>query len=345
MKLYTEICDLLGIKYPIISAGMGPVSGGELAAAVSEAGGLGLIGTFGCSYEELFREIKLARERTNKPIGVGLVFPPEVKEGLQMPDEKTLMAITGGRPLTEATMNLLRYFSGGFEKMLEVVLEEKVPIIVSGLGNPTDFIPQPRPYNLVIAALVGNCRQARALEAAGVELIIAQGYDAGGHTGNIGTFVLIPQVVDTVRVPVLAAGGICDGRGIVAALALGARGVLIGTRFTATPQSRAHIKFKEELIRAIDSSTVRTKSFSGKSMRCLRNRWTEEWERKDSEVLPFPLQAAKSDVMRGFLDGDMEYGCAPAGQVSAMVKKIMSAGAIVQELVKEAENILTAGVI
>src|SRR5712692_8118707 len=210
----------LGIEYPIFQAGMGFVAHAELAASVSNAGGLGCIGSGTMNDRELREQIRRCRAMTDRPFGVDILFA-EVKAD-------------------KSDQDVVRY-TGNVNRLIEVTFEEKVPVIVSGLGNPAGVIERAHKDGVVVMSLCGNVKQARRLEASGVDVIIAQGHEAGGHTGRIGTMTLVPQIADAVKVPVLAAGGIGDGRGLIAALALGAQGIWMGTRFVASIEAFAHI--------------------------------------------------------------------------------------------------------
>ncbi len=340
--LHTKICDMLNIKYPIVLAGMGNVAEAELTAAVSEAGGLGVLGAFSMTAEQMLDNIRQVRKLTDKPFGVDVVFP-EIGDRVSSLTEEKIKAIGGDEPLPDGIWNILNYIPDILNRQLEIIVEEKVPVVVSGLGNPITFMPQARARNIKVGALIGTVRHARRLEEAGVDFIIAQGYDAGGHTGRIGTMSLIPQVVDAVKVPVLAAGGIGDGRGLVAALALGACGVVMGTRFIATPEAAGHKNYKDKIIQSTEEDWIITKSYTGKTIRTARNRWTQEWSKKESEALPFPLQfikAREKTLPGGWIGGDIEYGLTPAGQIAGMITEIKSANELVKEIVAEAEEIL-----
>jgi len=333
---------MLSIKYPIISAGMGYISRAELVATVSEAGGLGVIGAFGLSSEELLNEVKQVKNLTDKPFGVDVVFP-EVGDRLSSLTEEKIRSIGGDKPLSELVWNILNYIPHILNQQLDIAVEEKVPVVISGLGNPANFIPRARAYGIKVGALIGTVKQAQRLEQVGVDFIIAQGYDAGGHTGRIGTMSLVPQVVSAVNVPVLAAGGIGDGRGIVAALALGAEGVVMGTRFVATIEAAGHERYKERVTHSTESDWVITRSYTGKTIRTARNRWTEEWANKEDEALPFPLQfikAGERTIPGGWVGGDIEYGLCPAGQIAGMIDEVKSAKEVIRDIVDEAEKIL-----
>ena len=230
--LRTPICDLLGIEYPVVLAGMGGVSLSSLVAAVSNAGGLGVIGGATLDAEGLRAEIRRTRELTDKPFAVDLLGP--------IPD-------------------MIR-------PQMQVVFEEDVRIFVAGLAVPAAFIDEMHARGMKVVVMCGKVRHAQKSEAAGADVVAAQGTEAGGHTGEIGTLALVPQVVDAVKIPVLAAGGIADGRGLVAALALGAQGAVIGTRFIASPEAQAASGYREAIVRAHEDDTVRTRCYTGKKV-------------------------------------------------------------------------------
>jgi enoyl-[acyl-carrier protein] reductase II len=214
--LKTQLSAMLGIEKPIVQAGMGYVARSELAAAVSEAGALGIIGASLISIEQLREEIRKTRDMTDKPFGVDILFA------------------TYGRPSPDPRVE---EYTTEVRKQIDVVFEERVPVLASGLGNPAPVVPQAHELGIKVISLVGNTKNARRVAAGGVDVIVAQGYDGGGHTGRVGTFSVVPAIVDCVQQPVLAAGGIADGRGLVAALAMGAAGVWIGTRFVASHEA------------------------------------------------------------------------------------------------------------
>ena len=214
--LKTSLCDMLHIEYPLIQAGMGFIARGELAAAVSQAGGLGMIGSASLSPDELRAEIRKVRARTDRPFGVDILF-----------------ATTRSPAADVVTGQLTR----SVQAHVDVVFEERVPVLASGLGDPGPIVDQAHDLGMTVIALVGNTRNARRVEASGVDIVVAQGYDGGGHTGRVGTLSLLPAVIDAVDIPVMAAGGIGDGRGIAAAIALGASGAQIGTAYLLTSET------------------------------------------------------------------------------------------------------------
>jgi len=319
--IHTPICDLLGIQYPICQAGMGYVARSALAAAVSAAGGLGVIAAANLSPRELREEIKKVRDQTDKPFGVDILFAS---------------VRVGG---SEA-----QHFTDAVRAWADITLEEKVPVMVAGLGNPGPVTAQAHRQGMKVMALCGNVKQALDHAANGVDVVIAQGHEAGGHTGRIAGLVLIPSVVDTLAPrPVLAAGGMADGRGIAAALALGAQGVWMGTRFIATPEAYCHDNYKQRVVALDEEGTVVTRAASGKPCRLIRNNFTREWEKREAEIQPFPVQAARVGRDAGILareKGDVDNGNAPCGQSAGLIRGIVPAGEVVRRLVTEAEEVL-----
>jgi enoyl-[acyl-carrier protein] reductase II len=319
--LHTPICDFLGIRYPICQAGMGYVARSALAAAVSAAGGLGVIAAANLSPRELREEIRKVREQTDRPFGVDILFAS--------------VRVSG----SEA-----QQFTDTVRAWADITLEEKVPVMVAGLGNPGPVTAQAHRQGMKVMALCGNVKQALDHAANGVDVVIAQGHEAGGHTGRIAGLVLIPAVVDAVAPrPVMAAGGMADGRGIAAALALGAQGVWMGTRFIATPEAYCHDNYKRKVVALDEEGTVVTRAASGKPCRLVRNNFTREWEKREAEIQPFPVQAARVGREAGILareQGDVENGNAPCGQSAGLIREIVPAGEVVRRLVAEAEEVL-----
>lgn len=314
--MQTALTDLLQIEHPVMLAGMGGVSYHRLVAAVSAAGGFGCLGASVMSNDEMVAEIRAVREQTDKPFGVDL--------------------------LTAMPNNLLA--------QVQLLIDEGASVFVAGLGVPREAIELCHERGVLVANMCGKVAHAvRAVEA-GCDLVVAQGTEAGGHTGQVATMPLVPQLVDAVgdRVPVVAAGGIYDGRGLAAALALGAAGVWLGTRFIATPEARGVRGYKERLLATAEDGTVISRAYSGKTMRVLRNAYTDEWESSGREVLRFPFQAANAmqegvfhlggDEHTEGVDPDRE--CYPAGQAVGGIDAIEPAGDIVRRVVAEAEAVL-----
>lgn len=295
-------------------AGMGGVAYHQLVAAVSEAGGFGCFGASTMSGPQLETELAAARERTTKPFGVDLLtaLPAELEA------------------------NVDRLIAGG------------ATAFVAGLGVPRDVIDTCHRHNVLVGSIGGKVRHAIAAVEAGCDFVIAQGTEAGGHTGFIATMALVPQVVDAVegRVPVVAAGGIADGRGLAAALVLGADGVWVGTRFIGTPEARTVAGYKEAVVRSAEDDTVITRSYSGKPMRAIRNEWTQRFEEHPEQLQPFPVQLGYSIDEGAFhLGGDATTPGVdpaiegyPAGQVVGAITELVPAGVLVQRFVDEAER-------
>jgi len=320
----TPLCRRLNIRYPVFQAGMGFVAHAELAAAVSNAGGLGCLGSGSMTAKELKKQIRLCRELTERPFAVDILFA-EVKSD-------------------PAERDAVRY-TANVQQIIDVTLEERIPVIVSGLGNPAGIITVAHSQGAAVMSLCGNVKQARKLAASGVDVIIAQGHEAGGHTGRIGTLTLVPQIADAVRVPVLAAGGIADGRGLVAALALGAEGIWMGTRFVASVEAYAHVNYKNKIVEIDQEGTTITRCHSGKPCRLIRNRFTDSWVGRESEILPFPLQSMRVGFKlaeKARYDGEVEEGGLACGQSAGMIDSIKSAGQIVQDVMAEAAQTLIA---
>lgn len=312
----TRLTDLLGIEHPVMCAGMGGVSYHRLVAAVSEAGGFGCLGASTMSSDEMVEEIRAARFLTAKPFGVDLLTA--------LPD----------RLMTD----------------VDALIREGASMFVAGLGVPRDAIDLCHERGVLVGSMCGKVRHAVAAVEAGCDLVIAQGTEAGGHTGLVATMPLVPQVVDAVagRVPVVAAGGIVDGRGLAAALVLGADGVWVGTRFIATPEARSAPGYKDALVRTAEDGTVITRSYSGKPMRTIRNAWTDHHDRHPEEVQPFPQQLLTSmqagalhlggDEDTEGVDPDREGY--PAGQGVGAIDGLVSAAELVTRFVEEADAAL-----
>jgi nitronate monooxygenase len=356
--LHTPLCDLLGIKYPILLAGMGGASTPELAAAVSNAGGLGIIGAAALGEDELHEWIARTRKLTDKPFGVDTLLPSTVPSGgtaskfrAELPQGHVDFAKSfkqrhelpdyDRRKVSGRGIAFSRDF---FKKQIEVILEEKVPVYVAGLGDPGFMIKDAHAQGMKVMAIAGAVKHARRFLDSGVDIIVAQGHDGGGHNSRIGTMVLVPQVVDAVRPkPVVAAGGIADGRGLVAALALGAVGVWCGTPFLVTPESGIEDFQKEAIIESSSDDTIVSRSLTGKPARMLKGKWVEEFDASGLKPLPMPFQgfiampifesarqAGRKDIYPGI-----------AGQSVGLLKKVRPAREIVEEMVQQAIEVLT----
>ena len=313
-------CKLLGIEHPICQAGMYQVAYGRLTAAVSKAGGLGVLGSAFMDPEDLRKEIQLVKNETDKPFGVDILFA-EVK---------------GEDGVTQG-------YTQQVEEHIDVTFQEGTSVIVSGLGNPGRIIPKAHEHGMKVMSLVGTSRQAQKVVEAGVDVVIASGLDGGGHVGRVGTMSLVPKVVDAVDVPVLAAGGLADGRGLMAALALGAQGVWLGTRFIATEEARGHANYKNKIVEIDEDGTVVSRAHSGKPNRMIRNTFTDSWAGREGDIKPYPLQLneiGEPGSYRGRIEGDVEMGVLPAGQGSGIIDAVKPAGQVVADIMAEANAVL-----
>jgi nitronate monooxygenase len=361
--LHTPLCDMLGIKYPILLAGMGEASTPELAAAVSNAGGLGILGAAARGPDDLREWIRRTRELTDKPFGVDTLLPSTVPSGgsaqkfrAELPQGHIDFArsFKQRHNLDDYDPRKLRTGRGGmafsrdfFSQQIEVVLEERVPVYVAGLGDPGFMVKEAHARGMKVMAIAGAIKHALRFVDSGVDIIVAQGTDGGGHNSRIGTVVLVPQVVDAVRPrPVVAAGGIADGRGLVAALALGAVGVWMGTPFLATPEAGIEDFQKQAVVEASSEDTVVTRSVTGKPARMIKNQWAEEFEASGLKPLPMPFQGmvAMPVMESARQSGRKEITPGFAGQSIGMVKKIRPAREIVEEIVADAIEILGRGI-
>ncbi len=323
--LHTRICDLFGIEYPVVQAGMGYLARVELTAAVSEAGGFGVIGSTGnLSPDELRDEIRGVRALTAKPFAVNLLFP--------VFDD----SLAG------------RAMAADLDAKVEVVLDEAVPVLGAGLGTPERrYVEACRSRGTLVMTTVGAVRHAEKAVAAGADVVVAQGWEAGGHNSRVASMALIPQVVRAAgaQVPVLAAGGLASGAGLVAALALGASGGYFGTVFAASREAHAHDNFKQAVIEAGDTSTVVTRGYSGKPARLLRNAFTEYWDAHASEIQPFPRQMELNQEVTAAarVNGEIDRGPLPAGQIAGLLTEVEPAAAIVERIMAEARAVLETG--
>ena len=311
----TRITELFEIEHPVMLAGMGGVSYHELVAAVSEAGGIGTFGASTMRDGELANEITALKTLTQKPFGVDLLtaLPQHLEQGIRD-------VVAGG-----------------------------ARIFVAGLGVPRDAIDLLHSHNILVGSMCGKVRHAVSAVASGCDFVVAQGTEAGGHTGLVATMALVPQVVDAVsaRVPVVAAGGLFDGRGLAASLALGADAVWIGTRFIATPEARAVNGYKEALVTSREDDTVISRSYTGKPCRVVRNEWTNHYEQHPQEIKTFPHQAIASSQANvnhlGYPNGtqvDTSREFYPAGQGAGAIGSLIPAGDLVRDIVTQAEQIL-----
>ena len=307
--IHTDICDRIGIEYPIFQGGMAWVSEHILAAAVSNAGGLGIISAMNAPAEYLRAEIRACRELTDKPFGVNVMlmspYAPEVAK---------------------------------------VVLEEKVPVVTTGAGLPGVYMKEWVPAGIKVVPVVPSTAIARRVERDGAVAVIAEGCESGGHVGELTTMALVPQVVDAVDIPVMAAGGIGDGRGIAAAFMLGARGVQVGTRFLVANECQVHQNYKDKILKARDIDTVVTGKRLGHPVRCLKNPFANAFGKMeyDSTITNEEIEKFGAGSLRmAAVDGDVEKGSFMSGQIAALVKKEQPAAEIIREMFTEAEQILS----
>jgi len=302
------LCKLLGIKYPIIQGGMAWLGTSELVSAVSEAGGLGTIGSGHAPPDWLREEIRKTRQATDLPFAVNIMLmSPFLKENLQ------------------------------------VILDERVPVVTLGAGNPGSYIPLLKEAGIKIMPVVSSTALAIRLDRLGVDAFVAEGMESGGHIGDTATFPLVPQIVDAVHVPVIAAGGIADGRGLAAALALGAQGVQMGTRFICSTECIAHPNFKEYILRARDRSTMVTGNSTGHPVRCLANKFTRRFaEMEKAGATSEELDSlGKGSMYAGVIEGDLENGSLMAGQIVGLIRDIKPVKDIIEEIMQDAEKQLT----
>lgn len=302
----TRITELFGIEYPVIQGGMAWVATAELAAAVSNGGGLGLIAAGGAPAEVVREQIKKARTLTDKPFGVNVMMMS---------------------PYVDEIMNML--------------IEEKPAVVATGAGNPSKYIPALKEAGIKVMPVVASVAVAVKMERAGADAIVAEGTEAGGHIGELTTMVLVPQVAESVKIPVIAAGGIADSRGTAASFALGAEGIQVGTRFICSEECIAHENYKNAVLKAKDRDAVVTGRSGGAPVRALKNKLTKEYMRLEKEGASFEEIEALGvgGLRRAFEEGDVEMGSLMAGQSAAMVHEIASCADIIKDLFKNVEEI------
>jgi NAD(P)H-dependent flavin oxidoreductase YrpB (nitropropane dioxygenase family) len=375
--LRTRLCDILDIEYPVILAGMGGVATADLVAAVSEAGGLGIVGAASMGPEEIERQVRRIRDLTSKPFGVdvllpsGVAAPPQRQEDGEKLEASTASAPKRPRdylpgPYQEFIDSAQKEFglaprgedqawTTGMrtigardfsQRQVEAILDLKVPVFASGLGNPAPYVEAFHAQGAKVIGLVGNVKNARRVADGGTDVVVALGREAGGHTGRIGTLALLPQVIDAVSpTPVVAAGGIGDGRGIAAAIAAGADGVWVGTAFLVSREATWPDLLKNRILAATEEDTRVTRLYSGKTMRNINNPLIEYWESRKLDALPMGLQGIVSgEIMAGARQADrMELLMNPAGQISGLLKESRPAKEIFEEMVQEAAEIFSEG--
>lgn len=356
--LHTRLCEEFGIEYPVIAF----THCKDVVVEVVNAGGLAVMGEGGATPDEIHADIKWIRDRVgSKPFGIDLLIPASVpptgnREDLeaQIPQEyrdfvqriKEEFNIPDPKPKSPEEMRRrgMIQTQENARKQLEVVLDERVPIFASGLGSPAFILEAAHARGMKVIGLIGNVRQAVREAEAGVDFIVAQGYDAGGHTGEIGTFSLIPQVVSAVHpTPVIGAGGVGSGRHLVAAMALGAVGVWSGTIWLTARESDTDIIVKQKILEATERDTVRSRCMSGKPIRQIRTKWTDAWEQPGAPPpLPMPLQGILvgrlQEAIRDYKIADLMGS--PAGQVVGMIHELKPARQILFDIIDEARDIL-----
>lgn len=306
--LNSRICDAIGIRYPIFQGGMAWVSDAKLAAAVSNAGGLGIISAMNADENYVRDQIRLCRELTDKPFGVNIML-----------------------------------LSPHVEAVARLVIDERVPVVTTGAGLPGKYMPGWIEAGIKVVPVVPSVAIARRVERSGATAVIAEGTESGGHVGELTTMALVPQVVDAVQIPVLAAGGIADGRGMAAAFMLGAEGVQCGTRFLSAHECGIHANYKKKVLDARDIDTQVTGRRLGHPVRALRNPFVNKFAEleRDANVSDEELSAfGTGAVRRAAVEGDLQGGSFLAGQIAALVKKEQSAKEIVEEMMAETEAIL-----
>lgn len=303
----TEICELLGIEYPIIQGGMAWVAEYHLAAAVSEAGGLGLIGAASAPAEWVREQVREVKKLTKKPFGVNIML-----------------------------------MSPNADDVAKVIVEESVPVVTTGAGNPEKYMNMWKDAGVKVIPVVASVAMAKRMERCGADAVIAEGTEAGGHIGETTTMVLVPQIVDGVSVPVIAAGGIADGRGMAAAFMLGARGVQMGTHFVVVKESMVHDNYKKYIIKAKDIDSRVTGRTTGHPVRALRNQMTKEYLRLEKEGASFEEleMLTLGGLRKAVVEGDVVGGSVMAGQIAGLIKEEMSCETLIQKLVRETDMLI-----
>ena len=372
MTLHSRVCDILNIKYPILLAGMGGASVTTSAAAVSNAGGLGVLGAAACSPDQLREWIRETRSLTDKPFGVDTLLPASVRreayKGKAGPSPMDMLPEyqkfaqdflkkenmpplkSRARESEEAhrssKSNAPLFSKEFFEAQMEVVVEERVPVYAAGLGNPGPWLDRLHANGTKVMAVVGAVKHALQVVNSGIDLIVAQGHDGGGHNSPVGTMALIPQVVDAIagRIPVLGAGGVSDGRGIAAAMMLGAEGAWIGTAFLATEEAGIEDFQKEAIVESGDGDTLVSRTVTGKPARIIRNKWSEAFVEAGLEPLPMPFQPMVAMPVLAAAAAVKRKDIAPgfAGQGMGLIHKVRPAAEVMADLVKSAENSLSS---
>ncbi len=303
----TAITELLNIEVPVIQGGMAWVAEHCLAAAVSEAGGLGIIGAASAPAQWVREQIRLVKEKTEKPFGVNIML-----------------------------------MSPYADEVAKVVVEEQVPVVTTGAGSPEKYMKMWKEAGIKVIPVVASVALAKRMERCGADALVAEGTEAGGHIGENTTMVLVPQIADAVKIPVIAAGGVADGRGMAAAFMLGAQGVQIGTRFVASAEAQVHENYKNYIVKAKDIDSRVTGRSTGHPVRALRNQMTKLYLEKEQEGVPFEeLELLTLGSLRkAVVDGDVVNGSVMAGQSAAMIHDILPCKEIIEKLLAQAEEVM-----
>ncbi len=302
------VCEMLGIQYPVIQGGMAWIADADLAAAVSNAGGLGLIAAMNSNGEQLRAQIKKAKELTDKPFGVNLML-----------------------------------MSPYIEEAVDVVCQEKIKVVTTGAGNPAKYMDKLISNGVKVICVVASVALAVMVERMGASAVVAEGCESGGHVGDTTTMALVPQVVDAVSIPVIAAGGIADGRGMAAAFMLGAKAIQMGTRFLTAKECNVHPNYKEKVLKAKDRDTIVTGKSLGHPVRALKNSMTREFSSKENDGVTTADELEKMGagaLRRAAVDGDVKTGSCMCGQIAGLVKEEGTCKEIITSITGEAEKLL-----
>ncbi len=307
MRQTAVLCDLLGIRFPVLQGGMAHISDARLAAAVSNGGGLGIISAASGNPEQIAAQIDEARTLTDKPFGVNLMLMGQ-----------------------------------NIEAIAKLIAEKKVAAVTTGAGNPAAYIPMWKEAGVKVIPVVASCQMAKLMERSGADAVVAEGTESGGHVGEMTTMALVPQVCDAVQIPVIAAGGIADGRGFAAAIMLGACGVQIGTRFLLADECSVHENYKQRVLKANDTATIVTGRRLGHPVRSIKSPFSRAYAKEEyTQISDEDLEKMAVGTLRAAVaDGDDKRGCFLAGQISGMLTKKQPAAEIIAEIMEQAEKLL-----
>lgn len=307
MKRTAILCDLLGTRYPLMQGGMAHISDARLAAAVSNGGGLGIISAANGNLQQIAEQIDTARTLTDKPFGVNIMLRGQ-----------------------------------NIDEIAKLVAEKQVAVVTTGAGSPAKYIPMWREAGVKVIPVISTAAMAQLMEKSGADAVVAEGTESGGHVGEMTTMALVPQVCDAVDIPVIAAGGIADGRGFAASIMLGAAGVQIGTRFLAATECSIHSEYKTRLLKASDTSTIVTGKRLGHPVRSLKSAFSREYAKVEyTDISDEALEKmAMGTLYAAVVEGDPKRGCFLAGQISGMVKKEQPAAEMIAEIMESAEALL-----